>query len=46
MLLQCLHFLLVKLYINIFCEIKCVLLDSNINVVEKDQYMYNIIVFH
>ena len=37
MLLKCLHFLFVKLYIDIFCEMKCVQLDSNINVVEEDQ---------
>ena len=46
MLLQYLYLLFVKLSITIFCEMTCVMLDSNIYVAEENQYMYNFIVFH
>ena len=46
MLLQYLYFLSVKLSLTIFCDMLRVLLDSNIYVVEENQYMYNLIVFH
>ena len=45
MLLQYLYFLFVKLSITIFCEMSCVLLDSNVYVVEENQYMYNFLYF-
>ena len=45
-LLQYFYYLLVKLSIIIFCEMSCVLLDLNIYVVKKNQYMDNFFVFH
>ena len=39
MLLQCLYLLFVKLSIAYMCEMSCVLLDSNVYVVEKNQYI-------